>query len=149
VSVGGISFDPLPAPSSFAYLFFGVWYHLGPSRVMPRYLVVSIICRIDAQVSHQYFLFSHTYCFGGRHVSTPDLAIQLAVWQPPLVFVTRKGQCQQILFSTAIQPYLDEYGSLLSDDDVAVTSVSRYMITKSVLIPKPVQMQPMLSQHLV
>jgi hypothetical protein len=35
------------------------------------------------------------------------------------------------------------------DDDVVVTSVSRYMITKSVLTAKPVQMQPVLSQRLV
>jgi hypothetical protein len=35
------------------------------------------------------------------------------------------------------------------DDDVAMTSVSRYMITKSVLTAKPVQMQPVLSQRLV
>ena len=35
------------------------------------------------------------------------------------------------------------------DDDVVVTSVFRYMITESVLIPKPVQTQPVLSRHLV
>jgi hypothetical protein len=89
VSVGGIGFDPLPAPSRFAYLLFGVWCHLCPSGVMPRYLVVSITCRIDVQVSHQYILFSHTYCFGGRHVSTPDLAIQLAA------LATLTGLCYQ------------------------------------------------------
>jgi hypothetical protein len=35
------------------------------------------------------------------------------------------------------------------DDDVAMTSVFCYMITEYILIPKPIQMQPVLSQHLV
>ena len=35
-----------------------MWCHLRPSGVMPRYLVVSIPCRIDAPVPHQSFPLS-------------------------------------------------------------------------------------------
>jgi hypothetical protein len=74
VSVGGIGFDSLPAPSNL-HICSLVWYYLCPSRVMPRCLVLLITGKMDAPVPHQYILFSHPYSFGDRHVSIPDLAI--------------------------------------------------------------------------
>ena len=75
------------------------------------------------------------------------------LWQPLLVFVTkRKGNASRPCFSPLSYPIthsLDQYGFRSLDDDVAVTSVSRYMITESVLTHEPVQMQPVLSQRLV
>ena len=57
VSVGGIGFDsPHALPSLLSSSL--VWCHLRCSVVMPRCLVMSIPCRIDAPVPHQCILFS-------------------------------------------------------------------------------------------
>ena len=146
VSVGGIGFDSLPALSSL-HICSLVWCHLHPSGVMPRCLVVSIPCRIDAPVPRQYILFSHPYSFGDRHVSILDRAIPLAL----LVTLTdlsyqKRAMPASLSFHRLSNPAihsLDKYGFFRTlDDDVVVTSVFRFMITKSVLASMSVQLQP-------
>jgi hypothetical protein len=153
VSVGGIGFDPLPAPFSL-HSYFLVWCHLRPSGVMPRCLVVSIPCRIDAQVPHHYIFFSHPYRFGDRHVSIPDRAIPLAALAT-LTDLSYQKRAMPASLSFHRLPYpathsLDKYGFFRTlDDDVVVTSVFRSTITKSVLASMSVQLQPVLSPCLV
>ena len=98
VSVGGIGFDPLHAPFLFASLLFGVRRHLCPSRVMPWYQVfqtpfagVMLRYRVDIFPPPTHI------------ISVIDLSLSRIVpsisslWQPLLIFVIRKGQCQQAL----------------------------------------------------
>ena len=79
VSVGGIGFDPLPAPFIFASLLLGVWHRLCPSRVMPWYRVFQTPVAV-VMLRYRVDIFSaiHPYCFGDRHVSIPNRALHLA-----------------------------------------------------------------------
>jgi hypothetical protein len=147
VSVGGIGFDPLPAPFSL-HSYFLVWCHLRPSGVMPRCLVGSIPCRIDAPVPHQYILFSHPYCFGDRHVSIPDLIIVPLATLATLTDLSyqKRAMPASLSFHRLSNPAihsLDKYGFFCTrDDDVVVTSVFWSTITRFVLASVSVQLQP-------
>ena len=153
MSVGGIGFDSLPVLFSL-HICSLVWCHLRPSGVMPRCLVVSIPCRIDAPVPHQYILFSHPYRFGDRHVSIPDHAISLAV----LATLTdpsyqKRAMPASLSFHRLSNPAihsLDKCGFFRPlDDDVVLTPVFRPPITKFILATVSVQLQPVLSPCLV
>ena len=109
VSVAGIGSDPLqlnlcisPVPFSF-----GIWCHFCPSRVMPS--DPDTVYKNGAQVSRRCLSFSLAYRFGERNPSIPDCSFILSCWQPLMIWVIKKGQCQHPQFSP-LSYFLDEYG---------------------------------------
>ena len=146
MSVAGIGSDPLqlnlcisPVPFSF-----GVWCHFCPSRVMPSDL--DTICKTDAQVSHRCLSFSPAYHFGDGHASIPDRSFILSCWQPLMILVIKKGQCQQPQFFPAIL-FLERVRIFfrLLDNNVVANFVSHCMITEYVLTSEQVQVAIWLS----
>ena len=145
VSVGGIGFDsPLALSSSHACSL--VWCHLRPSGVMPRYLGVSIPCRINAPVPHQSFSLSSPVVsvidmFLSRSVPShsllwatlTDLSYQNRAMPASLLF--RHPLLLSILWTSTVFPRT-------LDDDVVVTLVFRPTITKFVLATMSVQTEP-------
>ena len=115
--VGGIGFDPLPAPSLSASLLFGVRRHLCPSRVMPWDLVFQTPF---AGVMLRYHV--DIFPLPTRIISVIDLSLCRIMpsisplWQPLLILAIRKGQCQPALlfhrYPTLSSNSLDVYGSL-------------------------------------
>ena len=146
MSVAGIGSDPLqlnlcisPVPFSF-----GVWCHFCPSRVMPS--DPDTVCKNGAQVSHRCLSFSPVYRFGDGHASILDRSFILSCWQPLMILVIKKGQCQQPQFFPAILiswTSTDIFRSLYNN--VVATFVSCYMVTKYVLASELVQVATWLS----
>ena len=146
VSVAGIGSDPLqlnlcisPVPFSF-----GVWCHFCPSRVMPS--DPDTVCKNGAQVSRRCLSFSPVYRFGDGHASIPDRSFILSCWQPLMILVIKKGQCQQPQFFPAIL-FLGRVRIFFRplDNNVVATFVSHYMITECVLTSELVQAATWLS----
>ena len=146
VSVAGIGSDPLqlnlcisPVPFSF-----GVWCHFCPSRVMPS--DPDTVCKNGAQVSRRCLSFSPVYRFGDGHASIPDHSFILSCWQPLMILVIKKGQCQQPQFFPAIL-FLGRVRIFFRplDNNVVATFVSHYMITEYVLASELVQVATWLS----
>ena len=78
------------------------------------------------------------------------LPSNLPFGKPHWSLLPGKGNASRPFFPPLSYPIWTSMVSVRTlDDDVAVTSVFRYMITESVLTPKPVQMQPVLIQCLV
>ena len=149
MSVDGIGLDPLQlslciSPDFFSCSFFGVWRHSCPSRVMPS--DPDTICKNGAQVSRRIICFSPTFCFGGRHASTLDRAFLLSCWQPLMILVIKKGQCQQPQLSPAIL-FLGRVRIFFRplDNRVVATFVSHCMITEYILTSELVQVATWLS----
>ena len=99
-----------------------------------------------AQVSHWCLSFSPAYRFGDGHASIPDRSFILSCWQPLMISVIKKGQCQQSQFFLAIL-FLGLVRIFLRplDNNVVATFVSQYMITEYVLASKLVQVAIWLS----
>ena len=140
VIVAGISSDPLqlnlcisPVPFSFS-----VWCHFCPSRVMPS--DPDTVCKNGAQASRRCLSFSPVYRFGDGHASIPDRSFILWCWQPLMILVLKKGQCQQpqsflaILFLGRVQIFFRPI-----DNNVVVTFTSHCRITEYVLAFELVQ----------
>ena len=98
------------------------------------------VCKNGAQVSHRCLSFSPTYHFGDGHASIPDRSFILSCWQPLMILVIKKGQCQQpqlfpsILFLGRVRIFFRPL-----DNNVVVTFMSQYMITEHVLTSELVQ----------
>ena len=90
----------------FSFLFFSDWCHFCPSGVMPS--DPDTVFRNGAQVSHRYPSFSPAYCFGDAHASIPDHVFLLSCWQPLMILVIKKVQCQPTQFFS-LSYFLDEY----------------------------------------
>ena len=149
VSVVGIGSDPLqlsPCISLvfFSCLFFSVWCHFCPSTVMPS--DPDTVCKSGAQVSRRCVSSSPVYHFGDGHASIPDRSFILSCWQPLMILVIKKGQCQQPQFFPAIL-FLGRVRIFFRplDNNVVATFVSRYMITECVLTSELVQAATWLS----
>ena len=154
MSVVGIGSNPLQlgpciSCSFFSCSFFGVWRHFYPSRVMPR--DPDTVCKNGAQVSRQFLSFSPVYHFGDGHASIPDRSFILSYWQPLMILVIKKGQCQQpqiffpaILFLGRVWIFFRPL-----DNNMVATFVSCYMITECVLTSELVQVATWLSWNLV
>ena len=138
--------------STFAFLqfpfSFGVWCHFCPSRVMPR--DPDTICKNGAQVSHRCLSFSPVYHFSDGHGPISDRSFISSCWQPLMILVIKKGQCQQPQFFPTIL-FLGRVWIFFRplDNNVGVTFGSHYMITEYVLTSELVQVATWLSQHLV
>ena len=104
------------------------------------------VCKNGAQVSHRCLSFSPVYHFGDGHVSIPDRSFILSCWQPLMILVIKKGQCQQpqsflaILFLGRVQIFFRPL-----DNNVVATFVSHCMITEYVLASELVQVATWLS----
>ena len=92
------------------------------------------VCKNGAQVSRRCLSFSPVYRFGDGHASILDRSFILSCWQPLMILVIKKGQCQQPQFFPAIL-FLGRVRIFfrLLDNNVAATFVSRYLVTKYVL----------------
>ena len=91
---GSTTAQPFHFSSSF--FSFGVWCQFCPSRVMPSDL--DTVCKNGAHISHRCLSFSPTYHFSDGHVSISDHSFLLSCWQPLMILVIKKGQCQQPQF---------------------------------------------------
>ena len=146
VSVAGVGSDPLqlnlcisPIPFSF-YVF----CQFCPSRVMPS--DPDTVCKNGSQVSCWCLSFSSVYRFGNGHASILDRSFILSCWQPLMILVIKKGQCQQPQLFPAIL-FLGRVWILfrLLDNNVVATFVSHCMITEYVLASELVQVATWLS----
>ena len=104
------------------------------------------LCRNGAQVSRRYPPFSHAYRFGDVHASIPNRSLFFHDWQPLMILVIKKGQCQQPQFFPAIL-FLGRVWIFfrLLDNNVVATFVSHYMITECILASELVQVATWLS----
>ena len=104
------------------------------------------VCKNGAQVSRRCLSFSPTYLFGDGHASVLNRSSILSCWQPFMILVINKGQCQQPQFFPAIL-FLGRVRIFfrLLDNNVVATFVSHYMIIECVFTSKLVQASTWLS----
>ena len=98
------------------------------------------ICKNGAPASRRCLSFSPAYRFGDGHAPIPDRSFILSCWQPLMILVIKKGQCQQpqlfpgILFLGRVMIFFHPL-----DNNVVATFVSHCMITKYVLVSELVK----------
>ena len=94
VSAAGIVSNPLQLNLciSLVPFSFGVWCHFCPSRVMPS--DPDTVCKNGTQELRRCLSVSPADCFGDGHASIPNRSFILSCWQPLMILVIKKGQCQ-------------------------------------------------------
>ena len=149
MSVAGIGSDPLQlnpciSPVFFSCLFFGVWCHSVPAKGCQ--VILTLFTERVLRYRTDIFLSAPPIVSVVEMLLPRIMPFILSCWQPLMILVIKRGQCQQPQFFPAIL-FLGRVRIFFRplDNNVVATFVSHYMITECVLASELVQVATWLS----